>query len=116
MSYYYSGFPRYVFINEKCEKARKKLKQLKKKNPNIEPLILKGTKLVNTWWGIAWNKNLEKYADYKNRIGRGCSYIRNGFVLDFQIRPEGITSLVQESSSRPYEVAIMFLDLNILNK
>mgnify|MGYP001617778961 FL=1 len=118
MSYYYSGFPRYVSMSEKCAKVRKKLKQLKKKNPNIEPLILKGTKLVNTWWGIAWNKNLEKYADYENRIGRGRSYIRNGFVLDFQIRPGEITSLVQGTISDPYKVTIKIkpLEQKIWNK
>lgn len=104
--YYYSGFPRYVSVGEKLLKARKKLKQLKKKNPSITPLILQGTKLTRTWWGKAWNTNLEKYADYSNRIGRGRSYIRNGFVLDLKINPGEVTSLVQGSRSHPYKVAI----------
>ena len=121
MSYYsnyYSGFPWYVSISERCDKARKKLKQLKKKNPNITPLILNGTKLVNTWWGKAWNTNLEKYADYSNRIGRGRSYIKNGFVLDFKINPGEITSLVQGTQSHPYRVIIKIkpLDKKVWNK
>ncbi len=110
--YYYSRFPRYVSVGEKLAKAQKKLEQLKKKNPNITPLILHGTKLAHTWWGIAWNTNLEKYADYSNRIGRGRSYIRNGCVLDFKIKPGEITSLVQGTGSRPYEVAIKIKPLN----
>ncbi|MBU4304873.1 MAG: hypothetical protein KJ893_04515 [Candidatus Omnitrophica bacterium] len=105
-SYYYSGYPRYISIGEKCLKAQKKLKLLKKKNPGITPLIFQGTKLARTWWGKAWNANLEKYADYSNRIGRGRSYIRNGFVLDFKIEPGKVTALVQGSRSQPYEVAI----------
>lgn len=104
--YYYSGFPRYVSIGEKLLKAQKKLKQLKKKNPSITPLIIQGAKLTRTWWGKAWNTNLEKYADYSNRIGRGRSYIRNGFVLDLKINPGEVTSLVQGSRSQPYKVAI----------
>ncbi|MBI4653074.1 hypothetical protein HY750_02370 [Candidatus Kuenenbacteria bacterium] len=115
---YYNYYPRYISVSERCDKARKKLKQLKKKNPNITPLILNGTKLVNTWWGKAWNTNLEKYADYSNRIGRGRSYIRNGFVLDFKIKPGEITSLVQGTESHPYKVIIKIkpLDKKVWNK
>ncbi len=106
MGYYDWGFPRYVSVGEKRAKAQKKLAQLKKKNPNITPLVLNGTKLARTWWGMAWNTNLEKYADYSNRIGRGRSYIRNGCVLNFKINPGEVTSLVQGTSSRPYEVVV----------
>lgn len=91
---------------EKRAKAQKKLRQLKKKNPNITPLVLNGTRLARTWWAMAWNKNLERYADYSNRIGRGRSYIRNGCILDFKINPGKVTSLVQGTSSRPYEVVV----------
>ena len=121
MSYYnnyYSQFPRYISVGERCNKAQRKLKQLRKKNPNIAPLILHGTKLANTWWGKAWNANLENYADYSNRIGRGRSYIRNGFVLDFKINPGEVTSLVQGTESRPYKVVIKIkpLDKKVWNE
>ncbi|MBI4654576.1 MAG: hypothetical protein HY752_06235 [Nitrospirae bacterium] len=106
MGYYYWRFPRYVSTREKRAKAQKKLAQLKKKNPNITPLVLNGTRLARTWWGKAWNTNLEKYADYSNRIGRGRSYIRNGCILDFKINPGEVTSLVQGTSSHPYEVVV----------
>jgi uncharacterized Zn finger protein len=92
--------------------VQKNLERLKKKNPKINPLILEGNKLARTWWGRAWNENLEKYADYSNRIGRGRSYIKNGFVLDFKINPGEVTSLVQGTSSRPYEVTIKIKPLN----
>ena len=109
---YYSGFPRYVSVGEKRAKAERKLDQLKKKRPDIEPLILSGYQIANTWWGRAWNKNLEKYADYSNRIGRGRSYIRNGFVLDFKINSGEVTSLVQGTRPNPYKVAIKIKPLN----
>jgi len=103
---YYSEFPRYVSVGEKRTKAERKLIQLKKKNPGIAPLILQGAQLAHSWWGKAWNLNLEKYADYSNRIGRGRSYIRNGFVLDFKINSGEVTALVQGTQTSPYKVAI----------
>lgn len=112
MRYYDREFPRYVPVAEKYAKVQKKLQQLKKKDPNITPLILQGSKLVRTWWGMAWNKNLENYADYSNRISRGRSYIKNGCVLDFKINPGEVTSLVQGTMLQPYEVTIKIKPLS----
>ncbi len=107
MGYYdYGYWPRYVSVGEKRAKAQRKLEQLRKKNPNIQPIILEGRSLAQTWWGKAWNKNLERYADYSNRIGRGRSYVRHGAVLDLQIAPGKVTSLVHGSGRKPYKVEI----------
>ena len=99
-------FPKYVSVAEKEAKAEKKLKQLRKKNPDISPVEIQGQKLARSWWGIAWNKNLEGYADYSNRIGRGRSYVRHRAVLDLKITPGKIVSLVQGSASKPYSITI----------
>ncbi len=99
-------YAEYVPVAEKKAKAAKKLKQLQKKMPNIAPVIIKGTALARTWWGKSWNKNLRRYADYSNRIGRGSSYLRHGAVLDLKIDAGRVTALVQGSSSKPYEVEI----------
>ncbi|MEA2085369.1 MAG: hypothetical protein U9O82_14240 [Thermodesulfobacteriota bacterium] len=104
MSYW--RYPRYVSVAEKQAKAAKKLKQLKKKMPGIKPVVIKGNNLARTWWGKSWNKNLERYADYTNRIGRGRSYVRHGAVLDLKIDSGKVTALVQGSTSKPYEVVI----------
>ena len=106
-------FPPYVPVAEKKAKAAKKLKELSKKNPNLKPVILQGTAIARSWWGKAWNLNLERYADYDNRIGRGRSYVRNGAVLDLQIDPGEVRALVQGSRSRPYSVII---SINTLKK
>ena len=106
MSRYSYRFPKYVSVAEKKAKAEKKLKQLKKKNPDISPIYIKGNKLAESWWGIAWNKNLESYADFNNRIGRGRSYVRHGAVLDLKIKPGKIISLVQGAASKPYTIEI----------
>ncbi|MCK5683666.1 hypothetical protein KAJ27_06075, partial [bacterium] len=106
MSRYSYRFPKYVSVAEKKAKAEKKIKQLKKKDPAISPIYIKGNKLAESWWGISWNKNLESYADFSNRIGRGRSYVRHGAVLDLKIKPGKILSLVQGAFSKPYVIEI----------
>lgn len=101
---HYGGFPPYVSVAEKKAEAAEKLKALRKKNPAIRPVVLAGQALARTWWGKAWNRNLERYADYHNRIGRGRSYLRQGAVLDLQILPGEVRGLVQGSRAKPYQV------------
>ncbi|MCD6184998.1 MAG: hypothetical protein J7K84_04305 [Deltaproteobacteria bacterium] len=110
MSYF--RYPRYVSVAEKTAKAAKKLKQLKKKNPDIMPVYIEGRTIASTWWGKSWNRNLERYADYSNRIGRGRSYVRHGAVLDLRIEPGKVESLVQGSRARPYTVSIKIRPIN----
>ena len=102
----YWGFRKYVSVAEKKAKAARKLKELFKKNPNMKPVVLEGSAIARTWWGKAWNLNLERYADYSNRIGRGRSYIRHGAVLDLHIEQGEVNALVQGSAAKPYSVSI----------
>jgi len=106
MSRYSYSFPKYISVAERRAKAERKILQLKKKNPAISPVSVKGKRLAESWWGISWNKNLENYADYSNRIGRGRSYVRHGAVLDLKIKKGKVISLVQGSVSRPYTIEI----------
>ena len=114
MSWY--SYPKYESVGSKRVKAEKKLAQLKKKNPNISPVVIEGRKIAKTWWGISWCKNLESYADYVNRIGRGRSYVTNGFVLDLQIEEGIITAQVFGSSSSLYTIEISIDPLSEENK
>ena len=104
MDYY--DYPEYIPVSEKKKKAENAINRLKKKNNNIKPIVISGNKIAKTWWGIAWIRNLERYADYSNRIGRGRSYVRHGAVLDLQINAGNITALVQGSRAKPYKVSI----------
>ncbi len=103
---YWNEFPEYVSVGEKRAKAERKLEKLRKKNPDIRPVLIEGTTIARTWWGKSWNSNLERYADYSNRIGRGRSYVRHRAVLDLQISEGRVDALVQGSHSMPYSVAI----------
>jgi len=113
MSRYRYSFPKYVSVEEKRAKARKKIKQLKKKNPDLSPIQVPGRTLAESWWGISWNKNLEGYADFSNRIGRGRSYVRHGAVLDLKITEGKILSLVQGSSLYKVEISIRKLKSSV---
>lgn len=104
MSYY--RYPKYVSVAEKRAKAEKKLKQLKKKNPDITPVSISGRTLAKSWWGKAWNENLEGYADYAYRLERGRSYARHGAVLDLKVTAGKVTALVLGSEPQPYTVTV----------
>lgn len=103
---YSDQFPKYVSVAEKRRLSQKSIESLKKKNPDIAPVMITGSKLTTTWWGKSWNDNLESYSDYANRIGRGRSYVRHGAVLDLQMTQGSIRAQVQGSASKPYQVHI----------
>ncbi len=106
MGYNRYQWPRYVSVAEKRARAERKLKLLRKKNPGIRPVAIEGRTLAHTWWGKAWNRNLESYADYENRIGRGRTYVRHSAVLDLQIKKGKVQALVMGSGRTPYKVDV----------
>ncbi|MDR1033547.1 MAG: SWIM zinc finger family protein [Bifidobacteriaceae bacterium] len=99
--YRYYGKP--SVANQKAN-AEKQLSKLRKTYPEIEPVSIEGNKIAKTWWGISWCKNLERYADYENRIERGRSYVKNGLVLDLKITAGTVIAMV--SGSDVYDVAV----------
>jgi uncharacterized Zn finger protein len=100
------GFPEYESVASKRAKATASLAKERRKNPDIEPVIIEGRALAKSWWGKAWNRNLESYADYSNRIGRGKSYVRQHAVIDLKISKSNVTAKVQGSRAKPYTVDI----------
>lgn len=96
----------YKPISKTKADSAKALEKLMKQNPNTSPVIIEGRKIANTWWGSAWNNNLESYADYSNRIGRGKSYVKSGMVLDLQIEAGVVTGLVLGSRKSPYHITV----------
>ena len=109
---YYNHYPQYVSVAEKNEKIKKQIAKLKKKNPNLSPITIEGKNIANTWWGKSWNKNLEIYADYSNRISRGRSYVRSGAVCDLTIETGIVRALVQGSDKEPYNIEIKIVPLS----
>ena len=108
----YGYFPPYVSVGEKKAKAAKALEKIRKKKGDVAPIIIEGRKIAKSWWGKAWCDNLENYADYDNRIGRGRSYVRHGCVLDLKICAGEVTALVQGSSRKPYQITVKISKMN----
>ena len=109
---FYGYFDEYVSVAKMREKSRKAMEKMKKNNPDLAPVIIEGNLIAKTWWGKAWNKNLEIYADYTNRISRGRSYVRNGAVLDLKIETGIVKALVQGSEKKPYTIEIKIAPLS----
>ena len=103
---YYGIYPPYVSVGEKQARNRKAMAKLLKRNPDLRPVVVEGRTIARSWWGKSWNANLERYADYSNRIGRGRSYVRHGAVLDLRIDAGTVRAQVQGSQGSPYEVVV----------
>ncbi len=88
-------------LETKKEKTKKRLK-----GQELNPIVIEGRTLGNTWWGKAWNDNLESYADFSNRVSRGKTYVRQGLVIHLDIAEGRVHGLVQGSRKAPYEVLI----------
>ncbi len=104
MSWY--GFAPYVPVAERRRKATKEVEKLKKKGQICQPVWIEGRSIADTFWGKAWCKNLESYSDYSNRLPRGRSYVRNGFVIDLHVTKGEITAKVYGSSIYTVKIAI----------
>jgi uncharacterized Zn finger protein len=87
-------------------KAEASVRQLEKKGRTLNPITIEGRTIARSWWGVAWVDNLERYADFSNRIGRGKKYVKAGCVIDLQVRRGKISAVVQGSRAAPYEVTI----------
>jgi uncharacterized Zn finger protein len=103
---WHGDFAPYVPVAARRANAQRQAEKLKKKLGRLEPVVVDGRSLARSWWGKSWNQNLERYADYANRIGRGRSYLMNGMVLDLQIDKETIRGIVAGTASAPYEITI----------
>lgn len=99
-------FKPYVSVAQKKAKAEKLIQKLKKKRPDLQPVCVAGRTISASFWGKAWCKHLESYADYDNRIDRGRSYVRNSAVCHLEASAGSITAIVSGSSIEPYDVTI----------
>lgn len=92
------------FSCQKKGQAQEKIAALKKKGEGVDPIIIAGRTIASTFWGKSWCKNLESYSDYRNRLPRGRSYVRNGAVIDLSISSGAVRAQVQ--GSRLYRVSV----------
>ena len=111
---YWSDFPQYSQpdVSELRKKSEATKKKEREKGKVLEPVVIKGRSITNNWWGNAWCENLERYADYESRLGRGKRYVRNGSVVDLKIKKGKILARVQGTRKTPYKVEIRISPLS----
>src|SRR5216683_2742809 len=100
----YYGWGPYVSVADRKRRAARELEKLRKKGRHASPVAVEGRAIARTFWGKAWCENLERFSDFENRLPRGRSYVRNGFVIDLDISRTGVKALV--CGSRVYKVAV----------
>jgi uncharacterized Zn finger protein len=98
------GWRPYVSVAERRRKAAREMQKRKKQGHDVSPVSIEGRTIARTFWGKSWCENLERYSDYSNRLPRGRTYVRNGSVVDLQIKPGEIVAHV--SGSELYKVAL----------
>ena len=105
-----------VYTQPKSSELKKKAADSKKKASKagkvFQPIIVQGRVIAKNWWGKAWCENLERYADYGNRLDRGKRYVRAGTVIDLNLEKGKISAKVQGSRKIPYKVEIKISPLS----
>ena len=100
-------------IAELREKVRDSSKIAAKKKLQYEPIgPVSRRDVCTSWWGKAWCANLEQYADFESRLGRGKRYMKSGTVIDLKIRKGRIEARVQGTRKTPYKVEIRISPLS----
>src|SRR4051812_11658545 len=103
MGWYYEFRP-YVSVAQRRAQAAREVAKRIKNGQAVSPVRIDGRAIATTFWGQAWCTNLESYSDFANRLPRGRTYVRNGSVVDLQIKKGKIEALV--SGSELYEIQI----------
>lgn len=103
------GWKPYVSVAQRQRQAAKTLESLRKKGLKVEPVVIDGNKIANTFWGKAWCDHMESFSDYSNRLPRGRTYVRNGSVCHLGLSTGKIDARV--SGSEFYTVKIQIAKL-----
>jgi len=96
----------YIPVGARRRNAAREIARLKKKGGPVAPVVIAGRAIASSFWGKAWCDNLESYSDFENRLPRGRTYVRNGSVVDLQVRPGAVSALVSGSALYRTSVAI----------
>ncbi len=92
--------------------ARETAKKAMARGKLYKPVIVSGRKIAKSWWGMAWCQNLERYADYDNRLDRGRRYLRTGTVIDLRVETGRVKAKVQGRRKSPYNVEVRISPVN----
>lgn len=84
--------------------AQQRLQELQAEGTSVHPVVGKGRKLAQHFWGSAWMKHLALCESGGLNLAPGRTLLRHGCVLNLTISPCAIEALV--SADRLYEVSL----------
>jgi len=105
MSWYMRWKP-YVPVAKRRQQAQRQMQALRKKGSDVQPVVIEGRDIAQTFWGEAWCDHLETFSDFENRLPRGRSYVRNGSVCHLAIAKGGVEARVSGSELYTVKVTI----------
>jgi uncharacterized Zn finger protein len=103
---FYDDWRRYVPTTERRRKIARAQAALRRSGREAAPVEITGRKITTTFWGDAWCRNLEAYSDYRNRLPRGRTYVRNGAVIDLRVEAGSVHALVSGSEIYRAEIRV----------
>lgn len=101
-------FRDYVSVAERRRQAEREVQRLKRAGVAPDPITIDAgqRQIATTFWGQAWCRHLESYADFESRLGRGRSYVKNGCVVDLKLARGKVTARVMGTSLYGIEISI----------
>ncbi|MDR2368674.1 MAG: SWIM zinc finger family protein [Deltaproteobacteria bacterium] len=87
---------------------RKKInvESFKKGRQDLDPVVIEGRNIADTFWGKRWCDHFENMADYANRLPRGRTYVRQGTVVHLEIKPGQVLANVAGSDIYSINMAV----------
>ncbi len=95
---------KYVPVGRRLSNMRTLLGKRKKNGLKVRPIEIEGRKIAKNFWGLRWCEHLESFADFRNRLPRGRTYVRNGSVGHLEIGRGRVSAVV--AGSRTYEISV----------
>lgn len=87
-------------------KAHRQIEKLKLEGFVMQPVLLVGRQITDSFWGKEWCEHIESFHDYVKRLDQGRVSVRNGSVAHLEIRQGRIEALVTGSSLYRVSVTI----------
>jgi uncharacterized Zn finger protein len=114
MAWYGGGYgdwaPYVPVAQRKANAVKHAAAAAKKEKRAVSPVEIQGKKIAQSFWGQSWCENLERYSDFANRLPRGRTYVRNGSVVDLQIKRGEVQAIVAGSEVYRVTISIKTLD------
>ena len=87
------------------EKVAQLIEKRRSQGESMTPFaVAKGKKLATQFWGQSWQRHLESYTIYEQRLPAGRSYLRNGKVYNLNTEAGIVTAEVADDQL--YEVSV----------